>query len=154
MDRTWIIKKKFDFNLSYDEVHYQNVIHRPPTTPNRYSLGNSYRIFRSPGQSQVEMNFTLRKSEVESLKHVNLRLNHCSASTAGAINILYNDINLCDYHLSPKWSFRRETFQLDKGFKVGKNTIKVVLHEQCRGTYWVSDAVISLSLRCPKSLKD
>lgn len=149
-----IIKKDFDFSKPYNEVEFQDVVHKPPTTNDCYRIGNSYKIFRSLGRSQVLMEFTLRKSEVESIKNISIRLNHCSASTDGAIDIFLNDTNFYEGHPSPKWSFRGEVFRFDEGFRVGRNVIKVVLNERCSGVYWLSNAVISLSLRCPKSLKE
>ena len=56
--------------------------------------------------------------------------------------------------MSPKWSFQDEVFMFDEGFRTGRNEIKISLNEECSGVYWLSNAVISLVLRCPKSLQE
>ena len=154
LSRRDIIKRDFDFSRPYNDVEFRDVLHKPQTVNDCYRIGKTYKIFRSPGRSQVLMEFPLRKSEVESIKDISIRLNHCSASTDGSINIFLNDTIFYEGHLSPKWSFQDEVFRFDEGFRIGMNVIKIILNEECSGVYWLSRAVISLSLRSPKSLKD
>ena len=107
-----------------------------------------------PGRSQVVMRFSLHPSEVETIKHMQLQLHHCTSSTEGAIDIDLNGIPIHQYHLSPKWSFRGENFTLDRGFRPGVNTVRVVMSERTSGVYWLSKATVFVSFKCPKSLKD
>ena len=85
---------------------------------------------------------------------VTIKLNHCSTSAEGVIDIFYNDVEAFHAYLSPKWNFGKEEFHFEKGFLEGKNVIEILLNDTSPGVYWLSDALLSVTLKSPKTLKD
>merc|ERR1712241_17649 len=102
-----IVRQILDFQQTYDNVEFT---HAQDT--DYYRKGSPYKIFRWPGNSCVHIKFALSPTEVKTIKHVSIKLNHCSTSAEGTVDISLNDVKLYEKYLSPKWNFGKEDFHL------------------------------------------
>ncbi len=117
------------------EITYYDVI-----MTDYYRRGQPYALLGDPGHSAAVINFN-----AESLDHVILALKHCRTNCDGVIQIYVNGKTFLEEYKDARWdNFGWDEFHIPGDLlSEGHNRVKILLHEESPGVYWLSDVTVT-----------
>ncbi|OPL21076.1 hypothetical protein AM593_09817, partial [Mytilus galloprovincialis] len=130
----------FDTNQDHSKSFEYTAIQ----TTDHYRRGQPYKVFGTPGVSSAILTLKI-PSNCRVLK-LDMTLNHCKTSGNGIIDIMINGRIFRDgYSEADRDNFAEQTFDIPVHLlKNENNTITIVLNDESKGVYWLSDIKFGL----------